>query len=597
MKKTLLVILIVVIIGSFIGFINAECTDSDGGLNYYQRGSLDMHCTAPCGVWSDSCIDNKTLLELSCENINGERYTCDIGCEDGACIVGGGPTCGNGICEYEGECEKDCGNKSRCGDGICTAEEKVELCVEPSLDSNGNMVGEGGCKPVCPKDCPDNSSNINKGFKFVYWQCYDGTESESKEDSCKLSESWQEDANKFCDKKCNKDGSKCGVNSFSVSNECYTDEIINECNQYNLGNNFCSDTKTSTYCGIESVKDNGDKTYSFKNLTCYNGYCKEGYCIGSDTEVLIEKDIGTAKYVLTMPYEGNGMYIINYDDTTDNNLNPIQVWLSLGNNLKSKQWCQSVLKLALQGDKIKTPEGWNSGDYIDIPPGKVLDIDGNEIYQTNPQPVVFWISYGKCVEILNNVNQQVVKEYLKKYPSSCKDKTCLFEKEEPVERECIVDTNCCPVCGIDVPCLCYSKCISGKCIEASSEKRNCEDKGGLCIYSDEKCKEGYSISESSAEDCDAKSLICCIPNNIALTSSVLVCKDSCPLEDKCYPFGYRKDGKYCSDRVKFVEQLKADSTCENNFECSSNVCVSGKCIDAGFIQKILNWFKRLFGGK
>ena len=66
--------------------------------------------------------------------------------------------------------------------------------------------------------------------------------------------------------------------------------------------------------------------------------------------------------------------------------------------------------------------------------------------------------------------------------------------------------------------------------------------------------------------------------------------------DTCYPLGYRKGGEFCSESKTFIVQSKADSTCDNNFECSSNVCVSSKCIDEGFIQKILNWFKRLFGG-
>jgi len=75
----------------------------------------------------------------------------------------------------------------------------------------------------------------------------------------------------------------------------------------------------------------------------------------------------------------------------------------------------------------------------------------------------------------------------------------------------------------------------------------------------------------------------------------LICKDSCPLEEKCYPFGYRKEGKYCSDEGAFKEQLKEDEKCENNFECSTNVCVDGKCISSGFIQKIISWFRKLFG--
>ena len=77
---------------------------------------------------------------------------------------------------------------------------------------------------------------------------------------------------------------------------------------------------------------------------------------------------------------------------------------------------------------------------------------------------------------------------------------------------------------------------------------------------------------------------------------ILICKDSCPLDGKCYPFGYRKEGKYCSDEGAFKEQLKSEETCENNFECSTNVCVDGKCISSGLIKKIMSWFMKLFGG-
>ena len=79
-----------------------------------------------------------------------------------------------------------------------------------------------------------------------------------------------------------------------------------------------------------------------------------------------------------------------------------------------------------------------------------------------------------------------------------------------------------------------------------------------------------------------------------LKEEILICKDSCPSDGKCYPFGYRKGGKFCTDEGAFKEQLKADAVCDNNFECSTNVCVDGKCISSGLIQKITNWFKKLF---
>jgi hypothetical protein len=70
----------------------------------------------------------------------------------------------------------------------------------------------------------------------------------------------------------------------------------------------------------------------------------------------------------------------------------------------------------------------------------------------------------------------------------------------------------------------------------------------------------------------------------------------CIMDKNCYSFGFRKSGKFCSDsNSQFIEQKQADSSCENNFECSSNVCVSSQCVSEGLLQKILNWFKRLFG--
>ena len=74
----------------------------------------------------------------------------------------------------------------------------------------------------------------------------------------------------------------------------------------------------------------------------------------------------------------------------------------------------------------------------------------------------------------------------------------------------------------------------------------------------------------------------------------IACKDSCSLNGKCYPFGYRKDGQYCSEDSAFVAQLGEELSCQNNFECSSNVCVSGKCISEDLMGKIIKWFTELF---
>jgi hypothetical protein len=89
-----------------------------------------------------------------------------------------------------------------------------------------------------------------------------------------------------------------------------------------------------------------------------------------------------------------------------------------------------------------------------------------------------------------------------------------------------------------------------------------------------------------------------INNENIVTSSEVICGDNeCKTNDVCYPLGFRKSGEYCSENNRFLLQLGTNAQCNNNFECGSNVCVSGQCIETSFIQKILEWFRKLFGGE
>lgn len=69
----------------------------------------------------------------------------------------------------------------------------------------------------------------------------------------------------------------------------------------------------------------------------------------------------------------------------------------------------------------------------------------------------------------------------------------------------------------------------------------------------------------------------------------------CLKETTCYPLGYRKSGEYCSEDKVFAVQFEAELACDNNFECKSNVCVAGKCLSLSLLDRIINWFKSLFG--
>ncbi len=71
--------------------------------------------------------------------------------------------------------------------------------------------------------------------------------------------------------------------------------------------------------------------------------------------------------------------------------------------------------------------------------------------------------------------------------------------------------------------------------------------------------------------------------------------EGCLLNNKCVLFGYRTSDKYCDISGSLKIQKEEDKSCNNNFECKSNICVDNKCISSSLIQRILNFFKKLFG--
>ncbi len=69
----------------------------------------------------------------------------------------------------------------------------------------------------------------------------------------------------------------------------------------------------------------------------------------------------------------------------------------------------------------------------------------------------------------------------------------------------------------------------------------------------------------------------------------------CPSFEGCEDIGLRNDGKYCSVDKTLLSQKVSEESCNNNFECRSNVCVADNCVSPSLIERIINWFKRLFG--
>lgn len=66
---------------------------------------------------------------------------------------------------------------------------------------------------------------------------------------------------------------------------------------------------------------------------------------------------------------------------------------------------------------------------------------------------------------------------------------------------------------------------------------------------------------------------------------------SCFEDDKCYPFGYRKEGKFCTEIISYYykkykievvgwdNQSNTGANCTNSFECKTNFCSQNRCIN------------------
>jgi len=67
-----------------------------------------------------------------------------------------------------------------------------------------------------------------------------------------------------------------------------------------------------------------------------------------------------------------------------------------------------------------------------------------------------------------------------------------------------------------------------------------------------------------------------IPEIDQVNRIVYTCGHNCEDDNKCYPFGYRKNKEYCSQEG-FTSQLSSGNQCKSNFECTSEICEDGSC--------------------
>ena len=354
----------------------------------------------------------------------------------------------------------------------------------------------------------------NTWYKSASWQCYDGiigsSATNEEGNPCKPAEVWKKYAEKSCNEHCkiieDSNLTKCGINSFSVSNDCSGEVISSPV----CGNGIC-ESGEGQICSVEACEQG--KKCEPKLAKCYDNCAKD--CNKPNIFANFDEKFKFQMSQTAQIKDGN--IHIKFND----------LWIPKCATNSNSEKCAgglpvAVLQLKYLNEKESEKEK-NTG---------VIKLQLNEKKQIDWFSIVFF-----------------------DYDAS--SKTGIFSVSKV---------------GEDGGFKCPEKCI-------------CDENGKIIECKEKVCAEGLNLCPDGS--CN---LICEIETNFSK------CDYGCLYGGKCLPYGIRANGMFCSIEGDLLTQLGGEKSCENNFECESNVCVSGQCISSGFIEKILSWFKKMFGG-
>jgi hypothetical protein len=430
-----------------------------------------------------------------------------------------------------------------------------------------NEYAKFDCGEIKTIPVEENTTSSEVWFKNAYWKCYDGYEEKAGgETSCKPVSVWKKYAEESCEKRCYNlecklsnettcaNISKCGVNSFSVYNECPSDIIITPgiC-----GNGICESNEgeiceTSGICSIES--ESNETKCEVSEGKCY-------YVCPEDCKVIkaVYANLNE-KFKLQVSQE------VKFNDYPNlkikfNNLfipkcivetiptETVEEGSIIKNEKKEEEKSAKIETYSITGNAVS----YSSTSIIESSkkcmykePYAVLQVKD---YSDGKQKTeVIKIQVGEKKSVFD-----VVISFLD-YDSESKTGVFIVSLNNGTftcPKACI-----CDVSGDLVSC----RVIEEKCVE------------GTILCPDGVCREKCEVEDITTE-----------------------CLFGCFYKNKCLPYGMRSGGLYCSIDNDMKSQSGGDEKCENNFECESNICISGSCVSKGVWQKFLSWFKELFG--
>jgi len=585
-KSLFVVLALGLMFGGMVGVVGAEdnetttvgCFDSDGGLNYYEKGTLKgiadwsnesvevTECCVKDGTTGGLCISkSNTLNEYFCKDNKYavETYVCPNGCEDGACTGGDIPVEG---CEKYYECPN--GEKVQyCWSGYekskydLNRDRKVDMTDVAFLrreivkyDFNGDGVFDD-----------DDAEEMENYFnEEIVPEAYDldGDGDVDKVDTRLLGEIFQ----KY---------------EFTSDGEVDEDdvEVVRSHIGELLGESTCSCIENpESLCSVKPV--------------CRNGICEKGEGMVCE-EVVIQTVCEAGKKCEVPPAKCKIICPEDCDVNEDRIVRLNEKFkLDVGNSVVVKDYKDMQIKFVAVGQtKCGVREIYETTDVQTVSTEGILASPSEKVYSTKVGEMTTEQEKVRAVEVDEGEIEKITK---------CLDGEIVAElrvsiEEEPTRSVYIKLGEKKKVFGVTVAFLDYY----------SGSKTFPSRTGVFVVYGnvDDDCPERCICSADGTMTCPIDDE--CIPGTIlcpdgkcreVCSSDVEECKFGCLYGESCLPIGTRVDGQYCDIGRNLVEQVEADGVCENNFECDSNVCVNGECVSGNLLQKIIDWFGKFFGG-
>lgn len=536
------------------------CTDSDGGAVYETKGEVVVSGQGFNNINEDVCVDSNTLSEHSCVGIdrNTDEVSCDFGCENGACKPDPceNVSCNEGFFCSEGECLRELS---------CTdSDNGVFKDVFGKTETKSEITGEVIATTL--DACFDFNENTNKYPP----ECYDSSG--------------------------NKGNGNCVIEAYCSEGDGRNEDKIFVCDFGCEGGKCKPDPCAGVTCAEKHFCEAG---VCVPEIRCIDDDVEDNFYIKGEVELTT----GTDKeiFVDSCSEDKLTQYSCNLDDM--DKVNDCSFGCSDGSCYRQKidsvtgevkYFPQTRVSLSVDAveddDSVaEKKEGWSVKYLVYDSDDKII---GSESVDAIFSDSKWEVDFTSPLEVGNYYVEIILS--CTEEDSDCWDLTNGgMPWKENVNFEVVAIPSCTDDDGgenINLKGTVNGALVTD--IMGSSVSRT--DSCSANILSEFICAETsegsgvYGITQKDIECANGCSDGACIADE------PIECSNGCFLDDKCYPFGVRNEGDYCDLSSNFAVQKSEGLFCQNNFECSSNLCLDNQCVQEGLFKRFLEFLRNFF---